>query len=327
MAVTPQNIDEEDISRDTYDDAHEDLDEVRLYQYDITGDTLPSVTTVLKTRDEDKSNLYDWQDRNDGEGDNAFHKHLFWYKRHRGTLCHYAALSSLDPSLEWSDDEDQSDGELTVQKEDEVENDSPREVLYSVLKDQHAVESWGEFYDEHSPYKNASYYEQALREQKERDVEYFVNTFDHVCNRLDIEDEHVIAVEEFLFNHEDGYAGQVDLVYECPKTGETVVADLKTSSGCYSKHKIQGAAYGNSVETILGLDVDRIEVWRIHPDSGQWAVHCHDEPTEIHTSKYWREDYESLVRTFLDLSAAFEYDENTDYIPEDERDEVTFSSE
>lgn len=320
-AVTRDEIDEDDISRDTYDDAHEELDEVRLYKYEDL--MLPSVTTVLKTRDEDKSNLYDWQDRNDGEGDNAFHKHLFWYKRHRGTLCHWHALSRLDEDLEWSDDEEQSLNELTLQNEDEVDGDPSREVLYSVLKCQHAVESWGEFYDQHQPYKNSRYYEQALLDQKDRDVDFFVETFDGICDRLGIEEEHVIAVEEFLFNDIDGYAGQVDLVYECPTTGETVVADLKTSSGCYSKHKIQGAAYGNSVEKLLGLDVDRLEVWRIHPDSGQWAVHSHDEATEVHTSKYWKKDYDELLDTFLGLSEDFEFQP-----PEDNREEkepITFT--
>lgn len=326
MDIPPSNIDEDDISRDTYDDVHEDLDEARLYRYDPTGDMLPSVTTVLQTRDEDKSNLYDWQDRNDGEGDNAFHKHLFWYKRHRGTLAHFAALNRAEPHLEWSDDEQQSEQELHVQNESEVKNDSAREVLYSVLKSQHAVESWGEFYDKYSPYKNNGYYARKLKEQKERDVEFFVETFENICGELDITSDDIIAVEEFLFNIEDGYAGQVDLVYEDPANGDVVVADLKTSSGCYDKHKIQGAAYANSVEKLLGLDVDRLEVWRIHPDSGEWAVHCHDEVSPIHTDDWWDKDYDELLDTFLDLAAEFEFDaSNQDYTPPEERESIVFT--
>jgi len=303
--VARDEIDDDAITRDTYADAHEELDEIRLYTYET--DMLPSVTTVLKTRDEDMSNLHDWQDRNDGEGDNAFHKHLFWFKRHRGTLCHWHALSRLDPALDWSADECNSRTELAVQHEDEVADDTPREVLYSVLKSQHAVESWGEFYDKYRPDKS-DYYANALLTQVDRDIDFFVATFEHICDRLDISDEHIIAVEEFLFNDVDGYAGQVDLVYECPTTGETVVADLKTSSGCYAKHKMQGAAYGRSVEVLMDVDVGRLEVWRIHPDSGQWAVHCHEEPTEVHTSNYWREGYEDLLDSFLALVEGFTFD-------------------
>lgn len=304
-SITSPEIDEADISRDTHEGRHEEIDEIRLYEYD--RETLPSVTTVLKTRDEDKSYLYDWQDRNDGEGDNAFHKHLFWYKRHRGTLCHWHALSELDPDLEWSDDEQQSLDELKAQEESEVDGDSPREVLYSLLKSQHAVESWGEFYDEYSPYLNHEDYTDGLLAQKNRDVAYFVSTFNDIREELGVTKKRVIAVEEFLFNAEDGYAGQVDLVYECPTTGDTVVADLKTSSGCYGKHKMQGAAYGNSVERIFGIECDRIEVWRIHPDSGQWAVHAPREPTDTHTSEWWRKDYDELLDDFLALAEDFEY--------------------
>ncbi|WP_226041156.1 hypothetical protein [Natrinema sp. DC36] len=321
------------VSRKVLDGVGPDGIDVRQYTDPDNGVKLPSVTTVLKTRDDDKSNLYAWQDRNDGEGDNAHHEHLFWYKRNRGTLCHWYALKKLDVNLEWSEDEadsfwvlnnidkinDDSDifvedsqlGEFVIDGSDheEIHDSSPRDVLYSVLKSQHAVETWGEFYDEYGAYGTHDHYSDALTAQCKRDREHFEDVFDEIVTKLGIEDEHVLAVEEFLFNIEDGYAGQVDLVYECPETGDVVVADLKTSSGCYAKHKIQGSAYGNSVEKLLGLDVDRLEVWRIHPDSGQWAVHCHDEPTEIHTSNWWRKSFDDLLSDFMDLADDFEYSE------------------
>lgn len=309
MAATASQIDEDQITRDTYEGLHEDVDEIRLYTYEPTGETLPSVTTVLKTRDEDKSNLHNWQDRNDGEGDNPYHEHLFWYSRHRGTLCHWHALKKLDPDLEWSEDEQQSEDEIIAQEAEEVVNDSAREVLYSVEKYNHAVESWGEFYNKHSPYKQHDYYASELERRLERDIDFFVSTFDEICEKIGITEDNIIAVEEFLFNLEDGYAGQVDMVYRCPKTDDVVVADLKTSSGCYTKHKTQGAAYGNSVEELLGLKPDRLEVWRIHPDSGQWAVHCHDETLPIHTSKWWNKDYDDLLDDFLELANNFEYND------------------
>jgi hypothetical protein len=306
-----------DIERDTYKNAHDDLDEVRIYD---RGDiSLPSVTTILKTREDDKSNLYAWQDRNNGEGDNAYHKHLFWYKRHRGTLCHWYALKTLDPSLEWSPDEAQSMYMISnvaslndPEKHPEVHDARPRDVLYSVLKSQNAVESWGEFYDRHPPDNSESYFEAELKAQYERDRDYFVAAFERICDKLSITSESTITVEKYLFEEQQGYAGQVDLVYEDDE-GNTVVADLKTSSGCYSKHKLQGAAYGKAIERDDDIDaetVDRLEVIRIHPDSGEYAVHTHrDSATHpIHTSDYWRRDFDDLWAEFAELAGNFEYD-------------------
>lgn len=306
-----------DIERDTYEDAHPDLDEVRLYWDKNTGSPkLPSVTTILKTREEDKSNLHSWQDRNDGEGDNAHHEHLFWYKRHRGTLAHFHALQTLDPDLEWSADEAGSLYELghvdeleDADEHPEVHDATPREVLYSVLKSQDAVESWGEFYDRYEPYHSRDYYSEALLDQKDRDVDYFIDAFERVCDKLGITQERVIAVEQYLFEEEYGYAGQVDLVYEDPD-GDVVVADLKTSSGCYSKHKLQGAAYAKAIERDDDIDVDevdRLEVIRIHPDSGQFAVHTDDPNHAMHVSTYWRKSYDQLWDEFSDLAEQFTY--------------------
>jgi len=156
------------IDRDTYSNPFGGDDDIRVYTKGTTH--MPSVTTVLATRDDDKSNLYAWQDRNDGTGDNAFHEHLFWYSRHIGTLGHWHALSTLDSDLEWTEDEAESAWVLnnvdtitddsnydayserlgrsfTVDGEDhpEIQTATPRDVLYSVLKQQHSVESWGEF--------------------------------------------------------------------------------------------------------------------------------------------------------------------------------------
>lgn len=308
-----------DIGRDTFpvdDDRYDDIDEVRLYWDKDEDDPpkLPSVTTILKTRDDDKSNLYDWQDRNDGEGDNANHKHLFWYKRHRGTLCHWYALKTLNPDLEWSPDEAQSMWALgNVSQQNDPErypetwDATPREVLYSVLKAQHAVESWGEFYDLHPHDARPSYFEDELVEQYKRDRDFFVEAFERICSKLDINTDSVVAVEQYLFEDEHEFAGQVDLVYE--RNGETRVADLKTSSGCYTKHKLQGAAYGKAVERSDDFEVtavDALDVVRIHPDSGQYAVHTSAPDHGMHVSTYWRRDYDDLWDEFADLAMNFD---------------------
>jgi hypothetical protein len=307
---------DETIDRDVYEGAGPDDIDVRLYE-DLTRPEvakLPSVTTILKTRDDDKSNLYDWQDRNDGEGNNAYHEHLFWYSRHVGTLGHWHALKALDPNLEWSDDEEQSRRELFGQNEDEVFEDPAREVLYSVLRGDRdkaggTVSSWGEFYDLHPPYLKGDYYREALVERAQADIEFFKDAQLRLWSKLGVTRESVIAVEQFLFNDDYGYAGQVDLVYEDP-AGYTVVADLKSSSGCYDKHQIQGAAYAKSVETAGIVDeVDRLEVHRAHPRTGQMAAHTHrDAPGKntVHTTKYWNDGIETLWGDFHRLIQNFD---------------------
>ena len=303
-----------DITRDVAKGVGPNGVDVRLYNNN--GDKLPSVTSVLKTRNQDKSNLYDWQDRNDGENGNANHEHLFWYSRHIGTLGHWYALKELDSSLTWSDDEQQSVDELNQLTADEVENDSPREVLYSILRGDKnkgggCVSSWGEFYEQYPPYKKGNYYRDELVAQAKRDIEFFKDAQLRLWNKLDITEDNVIAVEQFLFEDEVGYAGQVDLVYD--DDGTTVVADLKSSSGCYNKHQLQGAAYAKAIErSDLNVDtVDRLEVHRTHPRSGEMAVHTHkDAPNQssIHTTKYWNESYDDLWQQFKSLVKNFEYE-------------------
>jgi hypothetical protein len=303
-----------DITRDEFEGVGPDSIDVRVYS---RGDVdLPSVTTILKTREDDKSNLYDWQDRNDGNGNAAHHEHLFWYSRHVGTLGHWHALHELDPDLEWTADEEQSKKELYRQSEDEVDDSSPRRVLYSVLRGDKnkgggMVASWGEFYDKYDPYKNGDYYQRELVEVAKRDIEFFKNAQLRLWSKLGVTPESTIEVEKYLFNEEYGYAGQVDLVYEDPD-GFTVVADLKSSSGCYDKHQIQGSAYGKAIELsdLPVDDVDRLEVHRAHPRTGQMAVHTHrDAPGKrpIHTTKYWNDSYDDLWERFRDLAENFEY--------------------
>lgn len=321
-----------EITRDVYEGEGPDGIDVRLYS---RGDSnLPSVTTVLKTRDDDKSNLYAWQDRNDGEGDNAYHKHLFWYSRHVGTLGHWHALTNLDNDLEWSRDEaeslwaiknvdeitddslyeahDPDIGYFVVDGEDheEIWDANSREVFYSILKSEHAVETWGEFYQEYPPYRNNDYYSEAFVEQAQRDIEFFVSAQQRLWSKLGIESGEIIEVEKFLFNQEYGYAGQVDLVYR-DQDGDIVVADLKSSSGCYDKHQMQGAAYGKAIECADDVPVetvDRLEVHRAHPRSGQMAVHTseHTKTQDIHTTKYWSDTFEELWRDFEALTHNFE---------------------
>ena len=326
----------DEITRDTYPNPFGDGDDVRVYSKQTSDGTIhmPSVTTVLDTRDEDKSNLYAWQDRNDGSGDNAFHEYLFWYSRNIGTLGHWHALSSLK-SIEWTEDEAESawvlhnvdtitdDSDYTAYSErlgreftidgenhEEIWDATPRDVLYSAMKRQHAVETWGEFFNVHSPYESHDYYNDALLQKVDNDVKFFVTSQQQLWDQLGVTEESVIAVEQFLFNTDYKYAGQVDLVYEDPN-GDVVVADLKSSSGCYDKHQLQGAAYGKAIELSddVAVDsVDRLEVHRTHPRSGQVVAHTHDgaNTQPIHTTKYWNDGFDATWESFKELTDNFD---------------------
>ena len=214
-------------------------------------------------------------------------------------------VGTLEDADEQYEAEDPRTGRTFMERgrnHEEVLSDSPREVLYSILrgdrdKEGGIVSTWGEFYDRYAPYKSGAYYENALVERAEKDVEFFKDGILRLWNKLGISPLNTISVEQFLFNEEYGYAGQVDLVYE-DADGYIVVADLKSSSGCYDKHQIQGAAYAKSVE-VAGIvdEVDRLEVHRAHPRTGQMAAHTHrDAPgkSSVHTTQWWNDGIEDL---------------------------------
>jgi len=324
-----------DIKREMVQNVGPDGIDVREYTRDGLG--LPSVTTVLKTRDEDMSNLHDWEDRNDGEGDNPYHKHLLWYSQQLGTLGHWFALSSM-ADVPWSADEGES--AYAIQNVDKLERDnnhtvyderlgcqipiesdrhepvwaaSPRDVLYSVLKNNYCVDSWGDFYDEYGAYYGHDHYSDGLLDKIERDIQFFVSAQQNLWSQLGVTEDSIISAEQYLHEEQTGYAGQVDLVYEDPN-GYIVVADLKSSSGCYDKHQIQGAAYAKAIERSddVAVDtVDRLEVHRTHPRTGQVVAHTHEDADglrPIHSTNWWDESYDELWKKFRVLAENFEYE-------------------
>lgn len=255
-----------------------------------------SVTTILAELEEDTGGLDWWKNQNDGTGDNAHWIHLFWYKTYRGTLCHYQALKTFEDSFEsdsvmWGEGEREAMGELMDADEGTKEFTDPEtgetvestadEVLYSILKDHGFVHDW---YDYDSKYSDHS-----IMDVQRMDQEWFVKTFNEICEKLGVNDDAVIRVEQFMLNAAVGYGGQCDLLYRDPDDN-LVVADLKTSSGLRQKHRLQSVAYAKAVEEEFGEEVNRVEVWRIHPDTQTWEVHSHVEATEYHTTKYWYKD-------------------------------------
>lgn len=70
----------------------------------------------------------------------------------------------------------------------------------------------------------------------------------------------VEACELPIASIEHGYAGTIDLVYVDPKSGARVLCDLKTGSGVYWTHFLQGEAYRLAYEARTGTRVDRVSV-------------------------------------------------------------------
>jgi hypothetical protein len=98
-----------------------------------------------------------------------------------------------------------------------------------------------------------------------------------------ITEENVLDVECFVTNEGIGYAGQFDLLY-IDTDGNLVLSDLKTSKRVYDKHQLQLTAYENA----LSLDIDMLEVIRIHPDSETWEV-SHDSDWSKNRNELWGE--------------------------------------
>lgn len=314
------------ISRDSDSDGLRWYVEVQVPLGKLNTDRIyMSVTTVLGFLDEDTSGLEYWKKQNDGEGDNAHHEHIYWYSAPRGTLCHYQALKKFEDSHDggelWGEEEAESMQQILEGPEDGTFDDASHDlsdIVYSILKNQDVVSSVEQY---EALFEGNTRLVDVLHE----DVEYFTEAFNDICEELGVTDDSVIRVEKYLLNDEDGYGGQCDLVYEDP-SGNVVVADLKTSSSLRQKHRLQSVAYMKAVEGAdWGPDeVDRVEVWRIHPDSESWQVHAdwvpehaehlYDEarPEESdYTDEYWfedkwgdfeYEDIEDMWTTFKELT-------------------------
>lgn len=118
----------------------------------------------------------------------------------------------------------------------------------------------------------------------EDDLSFARNAWPDIKSERHITPESVIDVECFVTNTDLGYAGQFDLLY-VDNESNVVLSDLKTSKRVYDKHRMQLVAY----ERALNIDVDILEVIRIHPDSKSWEI-SHDQ--------YWTESRQELWDEF-----------------------------
>lgn len=126
----------------------------------------------------------------------------------------------------------------------------------------------------------------------QEDLSFARNAWAAIKQEREITSENVIRVECFVTNTNTGYAGQFDLLY-IDGDGNLVLSDLKTSKRIYDKHKMQLVAYDNA----LNLDIDVLEVIRIHPDSNTYEI-LHDDEWFEARDHYW--DEFSRLRATMD---------------------------
>lgn len=122
------------------------------------------------------------------------------------------------------------------------------------------------------------------------DLAYAEDAWSTVKKLRGINDDSVLNVECFVTNNGVGYAGQFDLLY-VDEDSNVVLSDIKTSNvnrAPYTKHKLQLTAYMNA----LRLDVDKLEVIIIHPDSERWKISHNTD---------WDEDIDDLWQEFREL--------------------------
>jgi hypothetical protein len=281
-----------EITRDTDE-------ETGLRWYTNGDDRFLSVTTVLKFLEEDETGLEIWKDKNDGKGDNAHWEHIYWYSGPRGTLCHYQALKAYEDHYDgdgelWGEEEAESMHAVLHGPKDGFEEASEDmdDIVYSIANNQGTVTSVDQY--EHL-FGNLR-----LVDILHEDLEYFVDKFNEIREELVAEP---IAVERFLLSDE-GYGGQCDLCYEDPD-GNVVVADLKSSSSLRQKHRLQSVAYMKAVERDPEMpdEVDRVEVWRIDPDSKEFEVHTSSVPEHARHLDWYSDDH-----FFDDKWGSFSYD-------------------
>lgn len=237
------------------------VDDVGRVYLDPDGRYYLSVTTILNAK-ENSPALERWKDKNDGKDGRPHWLDIRTYKQHRGTLVHYHCLNELVKGDMWSPDEASSETWLKTNPDAW----SPH------------LPAWDRYRDD-------------LFWARER-------AWPMVRRSLGIEDENVIDVECFVRNRDIGYAGQFDLLYRDPETNETVLADIKTSSGVWDKHRLQLTAYSQAVD----IEIDRMEVIRIHPDRREW---------EVVSSHDWPETPVELWAEFLDLVDTIDHEKIT----------------
>lgn len=327
MPTVPHGIQRTQVP--VHDEGPDDVEQIRVY-YDTTTDAppMPSVSVVKELREdaEKEEILQHWRNNNDGKSKwgRPWYEDIKSFKGHRGTLVHFAILDALGDasgdtyyhnvgpdSDTWGREEYNSEYALKKwSKKAPSANSSDPEIRAP----------------RNNKYDGEHAWDRAVRGMKWATRAFKLAVIDGVetsphfewhqgqppsaTGRLD--PQNVLAVEEYVFNTTDGYAGQYDLLYEYPVDAEgnylpdtsvsaapdsrTVLADIKTSSGVRFDHKLQSAAYKRALEQRSppghGPQIDECEIIRLYPD---------DEVVELSRSPDWDRTLEGLEHQFLGL--------------------------
>jgi len=248
--------------------------------YHSNNKSVMSVTTVLDYLDEDKTGLQYWRRNNQGNGDDKHYEHVMWVAGIRGTLAHWRCLEPLAERQLWGEEEQASLEALNNGPQDGEFTDASHgmaDIHYSAVKNKDDSLTRDTF-NEGDGFSAVIH----------NDVEWVADEFADLKRELGIYGRSVIAVEQYLLDHKHGFGGQCDLLYESP-SGETVLADLKTSSGLRQKHVAQVYAYAMAVEQDpdLPTTVDRCEVIRLSPDTQETQVHSSERPLHVSGNADW----------------------------------------
>jgi hypothetical protein len=251
------------------DHTHEES--TRVY-YDPSTEWMGlSVSTIKEFReDPDKDEAIEgWEDHFDGttEYKAPHYEEQMVFKQSRGTLGHYAILSTLDDSLEKTDEERDAE---------------------------HLLKNWADerpaMGDKDIPFvgdPNAYDGEQAWSKAM-RDINWAIEHFETIAETNNITKESTIAVEQYVRHEEPPFGGQFDLLYENHR-GETVLCDFKFSSAIRLDHKLQVAAYAAA----CSYDVDRLAICWLSPDKDDARLSMDTE---------WDRSWAGLEAEFIGLA-------------------------
>lgn len=321
----------------TYGEGPDDVEEIRVY-YDTSNDIVPMPSvSVIKALREDaakKDALDGWRNSYDGKSKWArpWYEDQKSFKGHRGTLVHFAILDGLAQAC--PTDAVDAAGDTYYHEVGDDDDNWGREEYYS----EYCLKKWSRKAPSanstdpqiRSPrdnkYDGEHAWDRAVRGMKWATRAFKLAVMDGVADSPHFEwygdeppsetgrlsPQNVLAVEEYVYNHGDGYAGQYDLLYEYPVDDEgvyigisdatdpadwrTVLADIKTSSGVRFDHKLQSAAYKRAIEQRSppghGVEIDECEIIRLYPD---------DEVVELSRSTDWDRTLEGMEHEFLGL--------------------------
>lgn len=270
-------------------------DPVHHVYVDQNNNTYFSATTILDlwSSEEKEKKLQEWRDQNNGEDGTEHHEDILKYTQLRGTIFHAYAQEEVTDRDIWGEEEERAVQELKqfgefygmdayerTQKEKEYFVKTVKQLLNPYTKEYIELEL-----------KTAGFSEQVIQNivsdiTLSEDKNNKQHTLDVITQHLQQtgmpdnvvkskiesinlkEDRGVdefLYVEEYVFNTDPSYAGQVDLVYRDTE-GDIVVCDLKTSKHVSYSYFLQTNAYSNVVEEELNEQVDKLEICRVYPN-------------------------------------------------------------